>query len=138
MQQALSGPLRIDTDLAPQQSSGGVMCAPSWCTDGDTEARLVKLLGKVTQLVSGRAKFEPCKSGSRVLPFSNNFIYLCTFGFCRAGSLLLHKAFSSCDARGLLFSCGTQASHCSAFSCCGAQGLGCVGSVVISGLQSIG
>ena len=29
------------------------------------------------------------------------------------------------------FSCGTRASHCSAFSCCGAQGLGRVGTVAV-------
>ena len=32
--------------------------------------------------------------------------------------------FSSCHTQGLLSSCGTQASHCSGFSCFGAQALG--------------
>ena len=49
------------------------------------------------------------------------------FFFGRAGSLLLHAGFLSCGKWRLLFN---WHSHCSAFSCCGAQTLGCVGSVV--------
>ena len=37
-------------------------------------------------------------------------------------------AFSSCCEEGLLSGCGVQASHCSDFSCCRAQALGCMGS----------
>ncbi|XP_070244028.1 zinc finger protein 793 isoform X4 [Bos mutus] len=33
------------------------------------------------------------------------------------------RAFSSCNEWGLPSSCGVRASHCSGFSCCGAQGL---------------
>ena len=40
-----------------------------------------------------------------------------------AGSLLLHRAFSSFGERGLFSSCGAWASHCSGFSCCGARAL---------------
>ena len=36
-------------------------------------------------------------------------------------------AFSSCGKWGLLSSCSVWASHCSDFSCCGAQALECVG-----------
>ena len=45
-------------------------------------------------------------------------IYIYIFG-C-AGSLMLHGFFSSCGERGPLSSCA-RASHCSGFSCCGAQ-----------------
>ena len=56
-----------------------------------------------------------------------------------AGSLLLHGLFSSCRERGLLSSCGTWASHCSGFSCWGAQTLGHTGFVAgVRGLSSCG
>ena len=47
-----------------------------------------------------------------------NFIYLFSV-------LGLHccRLFSSCGERGLLSSCSAWASHCSGFSCCGAQAL---------------
>ena len=44
-----------------------------------------------------------------------------------AGSLLLHRVFSSCGEQGLLSSCGSQASHCGGFFCCKAQAPGCTG-----------
>ena len=56
------------------------------------------------------------------------FIYL-IFG-CTA-SLLLHRGFSSCGKQRLLSSCGARASHCSGFSCCGAQALGHKGSALV-------
>ena len=40
------------------------------------------------------------------------------------------QPFSSCGEWGLLSSCGAQASHCGGFSCCGAQALEHVASVV--------
>ena len=42
------------------------------------------------------------------------------------------RAFSSCGKRGLLSSCGSWSSHCSGFSCCGLQSLGCAGSVAVT------
>ena len=48
-----------------------------------------------------------------------------------AGSLLLHRFFSSCGEQGLLSSCGSQASHCGGFFCCGPQ----ASAVVTPGLQ---
>ena len=39
------------------------------------------------------------------------------------------RAFSSCDEWGR---CGVRASHCSGFSCCGAQVLGARASVVVA------
>ena len=42
------------------------------------------------------------------------------------------RLFSSCSEWWLLSSCSAQASHCSGFSCCGAQALGCMGSVVVA------
>ena len=39
----------------------------------------------------------------------------------------MHRHFSSCGEQGLRSGCGAQASHCSDFSCCGAQPLGHVG-----------
>ena len=47
--------------------------------------------------------------------------------------------FSSCLKLGLLFSLDVQASHCSGFSCCGAQTLGAWAPVVVAcGLSSCG
>ena len=51
----------------------------------------------------------------------NNFIYWLCWVFIAAG------LFSICGKWGLLFNCGTQASHCSGFSCCWAQALGHTG-----------
>ena len=53
----------------------------------------------------------------------NNFIHF-TFG-C-AGSLLLHKLFSSCSEGGYSI-CGVAASHCGNFSCREFWALGCKG-----------
>ena len=47
-----------------------------------------------------------------------------------AWSLLLHGFFSHCSKWGLLSICGTRASHCSGFSSCRSQVLGCRVSVV--------
>jgi len=55
------------------------------------------------------------------------FIYL----FICAGSSQLQGIFSSCGKWGLLSGFGTWASHCSSVPCCGAQALGCAGSVVV-------
>ena len=64
-------------------------------------------------------------------------IYLFIFG-C-TGSSLLSVAISSCSERGLPPSCGVQASRCSGFSCCRAQALGSMGSIVVApGLWSTG
>ena len=46
--------------------------------------------------------------------------------------MLLKRAFSSCSEWGLLSSCGTRASHCGGFSCCGAQAPGVQASVVVA------
>ena len=51
------------------------------------------------------------------------------FIFGCAGSLLLHRLFSSCSKQGLLSSCGVQDSHCSGSSC-GEQAVGTQASVV--------
>ena len=45
------------------------------------------------------------------------------WGAC-AESSLPHGLFSSCSKGELLSACGTQASHCGGFSCCGAQAFG--------------
>ena len=56
-----------------------------------------------------------------------NFIYL----FLVVRGLPCLEGFSVVSAsRGLPFSCGTRASHCGTFSCCGAAALGCVDFVV--------
>ena len=55
-------------------------------------------------------------------------IYLFIF----AGSSQLQGIFSSCGKWGLLSSFSTWASHCSSFSCCGAQALGNAGSVALA------
>ena len=64
-------------------------------------------------------------------PLNNGFaFFLFNVGVCCAGSSLLRGLFSSCGKRELLSSCSVQASHCGGFSCCRAQALGGVGSVV--------
>ena len=47
------------------------------------------------------------------------------------------RAFSNCGQWGLVYSCGVLASHCSGFSCCGAQtlGLSCFSSCASWALQ---
>ena len=52
--------------------------------------------------------------------------------FCAGSSLLCAIFFSSCREHKLLSSCCAQASHCSHFSCCGAQALGMWASVVVA------
>ena len=55
------------------------------------------------------------------------YLFMAVLGLhCRMGFSLLVVS------GGLLSSWGAQASHYSGFSCCGAQGLGCVGSVVVA------
>ena len=67
----------------------------------------------------------------------NLFIYL--FIFSCVGSLLLHADFLQLHRVGAIFRCGARASHCSGFSCCGAQALGTRASVVVArGLSSCG
>ena len=56
--------------------------------------------------------------------FPNYFtiiLFMYSFIFGCAGSLLLCGLFSSCSEQGLVSSCGARASHCSGFSCHGAQ-----------------
>ena len=61
--------------------------------------------------------------------FFFNLFYLFVFG-CIGSSLLL---------AGATLRCGARASHCSGFSCCGAQALGMQDSVVVArGLSSCG
>jgi len=57
-------------------------------------------------------------------------IYL--FIFDCAGSLLVHRRFSSFGEKGLLSSCGAQ-SHCDGFSCCRAGALRRAASVDVLG-----
>ena len=46
---------------------------------------------------------------------------------------MLHRAFISCPAtRRLLSGCSVLASHCHGLSCCRAQTLGCLGSVIMT------
>ena len=66
------------------------------------------------------------------LPSIYLFIY---FGLCWVFAGLSF----SCTKQGLLSSCSARASHCGGFSCCGAQALEHMGSVVgASRLQSTG
>ena len=59
-----------------------------------------------------------------------------------AGSLLLHRLFSSCCGQGLLSSCSVRAYHCSGFASWGAWALGCrlqqAPAVAVRGLSSCG
>ena len=56
-----------------------------------------------------------------------------------AGSLLLPGLFSNCHKCGLLLSCSARASHCSGFSCWGAQAVGAWASIAAPhGLNSFG
>ena len=61
-----------------------------------------------------------------------NLLILMDFIFGCVGSSLLRRA-------GAPVCCGARASHCSGFSCCGAQALGARASVVVAhGLSSCG
>ena len=69
--------------------------------------------------------------------FKINLFILFIFG-C-VGSSLLRAGFLQLQRAGATLSCGAQASHCSSFSCCGAQALGTRASVVVAGgLSSCG
>ena len=61
----------------------------------------------------------PGKSAIVGFFFLSNFI---CFVFALAGSLLLHRLFSSWGEWRLLSSSSARPSHCSSFSCCRAQG----------------
>ena len=73
-----------------------------------------------------------------ILPsFYFKFIYLFIFG-C-VGPLLLHAGFFQSRHAEATLCCGARASHCSGFSCCGAQALSTWASVVEArGLSSCG
>ena len=60
------------------------------------------------------------------------FILVENFILAALGLCCCSRAFFSCSERGLLSSCGVWASHCSSFSCCGAQALRHTGSVVVA------
>ena len=65
------------------------------------------------------------------------FFLICLVIFACAGSLLLHRLFSSFDKWGMLSSCGAQASGCHVFSLCRPRALGHVGcNSVACGLSS--
>ena len=70
------------------------------------------------------------------LLFLINLFILFIFIFGCVGSSLLHAGFLWLRRAGATIRCGAQASHCSGFSCCGAQALGEQASVVVArGLQ---
>ena len=60
------------------------------------------------------------------------FIYLIYLFLTVLGLHCCAWAFSSCGEQRLLFVAGVWASHCSGFSCCGAQALGVLASVVVA------
>ena len=64
---------------------------------------------------------------SRAIFFYTIQIFYLFINFVWAGSLLLHKVFSSCGGWGLLSSYRTQTSHCGGYSHCAAQALGRMG-----------
>ena len=58
--------------------------------------------------------------------FKSHYLFMVALGLC-----CCVPAFSSCDDDpGVLSSCGTWASDCGGFSCCGARALGTSASVV--------
>ena len=62
------------------------------------------------------------------------FFFFFTFNFLSgcAGSSLIRMGFLSLQHAGPTLPCGAQVSHCSGFSCCGAQASGAWPSVVVS------
>ena len=60
------------------------------------------------------------------------FFFTFYFIFGCAGSSLIRMGFLSLQHAGPTLHCGAQVSHCSGFSCCGAQALGAWPSVVVS------
>ena len=54
-------------------------------------------------------------------------VILCDYFSLRWVFIAMHKVFSSGSPQGLLCRCGVRPSHCSGFSCCRAQVVGCLG-----------
>ena len=89
---------------------------------------------KVLSVIYFLSRVELC---SGVLFLFLKFIYLFIFG-C-VGSSLLCPGFLQLRRAGATLCCGTRASHCGGFSCCGARALGMWASVVVEcGLSSCG
>ena len=85
---------------------------------------------EITQIAGLSFLIRKCNFKKKI---SYSFIFGCI------GSLSLHRLFSGYSKRGLLSSCGAQASHCSGFSCCRARALDIWASVVETPrLQSTG
>ena len=64
-------------------------------------------------------------------------LFMYSFIFGCAGSLLLHRHFSSCGKHGATPSWGALVSHCSGFSCCRTEAPGHLGiTAVACGLRS--
>ena len=89
---------------------------PKWIIDEKVKYRIIKLLEVNTGEKPGDILFG-------MTFFKKEFDLF--FGY--AGSLLLHKLFSSFGKWGLLSSCPAWATHGSCFSCRGARALGCAG-----------
>ena len=71
--------------------------------------------------------------------FFKVYLFYLFIAFGCIGSLLLPAGFLQLWRTGTTLRCGAQASHCSGFSCCGAQTLGTRVSVVVArGLSSCG
>ena len=62
----------------------------------------------------------------------NKFIYFIYLFLASLGLCCCTRAFSSCGGRGASLCCGSRASHCGGFSCCGARALGAQASVVVA------
>ena len=67
-----------------------------------------------------------------LIPHYFSFFLSYLFNFSYAGYFCYEGFFSSCSEPGLLSGCTVQASPCNRFSCCRAQALWCVDSVVVS------
>ena len=89
----------------------------------------LKPLLRFIHLLSPR--FQVFSTVENITFFKKNYVFI---SGC-AGFLLLQGCFSSCDEWGLLSSCAAKASHCSGFSCFGAQALGLQASIVAAQAQ---
>ena len=72
------------------------------------------------------------KPEASIYPWLPTFFFLTSLLLAALGLPCCTWAFSGFTKRGLLSSCGAQASHCSGLPCCGAQALGVRASVAVA------
>ena len=111
--------------------SCGIFCYSAQTLQSRCPGSVVASLHAEASVPNQRSKRCPlhCEAGSFL---KDSFVCLCNF--CLAGSLLLQtRNFSSCGEWRYTLVAADKASHCSDFSCCGAETLSTPASVVAAG-----